>query len=92
MISCFQEQQQIPLLLLALNSSELLHFIGATFVYEAASSAWRFEDQTVQRMLEAVQKIQKEFDVSIATMQDLSEKVPVAHAGRVGGATHCHAR
>ena len=62
------------------------------FVYEFASSAWRFEDQTVQRMLEAVQKIQKEFDVSIATMQDLSEKVPVAHAGRVGGATHCHAR
>ena len=46
----------------------------------------------VQRMLVAVQKMQKELDVSIATMQDLSEKVPVAHAGREGGATHCHAR
>merc|ERR1719379_1125529 len=40
-----------------------------------ASTLLQFEDQTVQRMLEAVQKIQKEFDVSIATMQDLSEKV-----------------
>merc|ERR1719364_646035 len=40
-----------------------------------ASTLLQFEDQTVQRMLEAVQKIQKEVDVSIATMQDLSEKV-----------------
>ena len=31
----------------------------------------------VQRMLAAVQKMQKELDVSIATIQDLSEKVPV---------------
>ena len=82
----------LPLLLVGLNSFGLLNRTGALFVYELARSAWRFEDQTVQRMLEAVQKIQKEFDVSIATMQDLSEKVPVAHAGRVGGTTHCHAR
>merc|ERR1719359_1590548 len=35
----------------------------------------QFEDQTVQRMLKAVQTMQKELDVSIATMQDLSDKV-----------------
>merc|ERR1719473_1675666 len=40
-----------------------------------ARTLLQFEDQTVQRMLEAVQTMQKELDVSIATMQDLSEKV-----------------
>merc|ERR1719359_22753 len=40
-----------------------------------ARTLLQFEDQTVQRMLEAVQKMQKELGVSIATMQDLSEKV-----------------
>merc|ERR1719364_226111 len=40
-----------------------------------ASTLLQFEDQTVQRMLEAVQKIQKELGASIATMQELSEKV-----------------
>ena len=92
MCSCLLEWQHLPSLLLGLNSFGLLKGIGAVFVYELVSSAWRFEDQMVQRMLVAVQKMQKELDVSIATMQDLSEKVPVAHAGREGGATHCHAR
>merc|ERR1719379_386632 len=40
-----------------------------------ASTLLQFEDQMVQRMLVAVQQMQKELDVSIATMQDLSEKV-----------------
>ena len=71
---------------------EILRVYSMIRDYWLVSSAWRFEDQMVQRMLVAVQKMQKELDVSIATMQDLSEKVPVAHAGREGGATHCHAR
>merc|ERR1719337_679673 len=40
-----------------------------------ARTLLQFEDGMVQRMLAAVQKMQKELDVSIATMQDLSEKV-----------------
>merc|ERR1719337_160574 len=46
-----------------------------------ARTLLQFEDGMVQRMLAAVQKMQKELDVSIATMQDLSEKVgPVFEA------------